>query len=192
MTFDTQIQDLIQNYQNRTLRVSPDWNVVALGNLQIENLDWRWVFEDGQAMSVLLYNPFDCRFKYLPKGNFEVTKYGLSNKVSIDTYKPLWKLGTSDKVQASIMQSEMQKMQKNGPRKSQNGIEIIPGSPLWNTVDTLATKARNGFKIQLAKKLQDLNAQGEKVDGEKLWNAGVPVCADVIGVLRRLGIQLSK
>ena len=186
------VQDLMQNSEDRVIRVSPDYCIVTLGNLQIENLDWRWVCDDAQLMSILMHNPFDCRFKYLPKGNFHVTKYGLSGNVSIDNYKPLWKLGTADKAQAAIMWNEMEKMKKNGSKKCENGMEIDCKSMLWGTVDTLATKARNSFRTQLSEKIYRMNEKNQDIDGAKLWNAGVPVTPEILAFVKILSNKVSK
>lgn len=188
------VQDLMQNSQNRVIRVSPDYCIVTLGNLQIENLDWRWVPDNLQLKTVLEFDPFDWMSvnPFSGDGRFQITKYGLLGNVSIDNYKPLWKLGASDKAQVAIMWNEMEKMMKNGSRKCENGIEIVRESPLWGTVDTLATKARNSFRTQLSEKINRMNEKKQPINGEKLWNDGVPVTSEILAFVKILSNQMSK
>ena len=129
------------------------------------------------------------------QGNFKVTKYGLPYRekpLTLASYIPLWAPGTKPEEQAKIMWAEMQKMAKEGSKKCENGIEIVPESPLWNTVDTLATKARNTFRTDLGKKVQHLESRGVKYDGEKVWDGGVPVTFEIATVLKSLSSQMSK
>ena len=199
LEINREIQNLILNYPNRAIRSTTDYNIVTVGRLQIENLDWRW-FENGvQLRSVLMYDPFDWMFRSGIHGDgtgmFKATKYGLSYRekpLTLASYTPLWTPGTKPEEQAKIMWTEMQKMAKDGSKKCENGIEIVPESPLWNTVDTLATKARNTFRTGLGQKVQDLESRGVKYDGEKVWDGGVPVTLEIANVLKSLSAQMSR
>ena len=167
--------------------------------MQIENLDWCW-FENGvQLRALMLYDPYDCMLRHNAHGDgtgiFKVTKYGLSCRekpLTLASHKPLWPLGTKPEDQAKIMWTEMRKMMENGSKKCENGIEIVPESPLWKTVDTLATKARNTFRTDLGKKVQDLESRGVEYDAEKVWDAGVPVNIEVSSLLRTLYTQIQR
>ena len=194
-----EIADLFVNYRNRAIRSTTDYQILTIGRVQIENLDWRW-FENGvQLRSLMMYDPYDCMFRHgihgNGKGNFNVIKYGLSYRekpLTLASYTPLWKPGTKPEEQAKIMWTEMQKMMENGSRKCENGIEIVPDSQLWNTVDTLATRARNTFRTSLGRKVQDLESRGIRYDAEKVWNMGVPVTSEIVTILGALNRQMAK
>ncbi len=194
-----EIKDLLINYRNRVIRSTTDYNLITIGRVQIENLDWDW-FENGvQLRSLLMFDPYDCMFRHGIHGDgtgtFKVTKYGLSYRekpLTLASYKPLWKPGTPPQQQAKIMAQEMIRMLKCGSKKCENGIEIVYESPLWNTVDTLATKARNTFRTGLGQKLQDLESRGIKYDGERVWDGGVPVTPEIVAVLRILNNKMEK
>jgi len=194
-----EVQNLLVNYPNRVIRVSTDYQIVTIGRLQIENLNWKWEPEWSDQIGVYLkWDPWDWMsakpFNQY-RGNFKVTKYGLSyrkNPLTVTSYTPLWEPGTKPETQVEIMAKEMCRMQKEGARKCENGIEIIPESPLWNTVDTLTTKARNTFRTTLGQKVQDLESRGIKYDGERLLNDGVRVTPDIIKIVRNLSAQLTK
>lgn len=194
-----EIADLFVNYRNRAIRATVDWNVVTIGRIQIENLDWRWLEDGLQLNSIMKFDPYDCMFRHgihgNGKGNFNVIKYGLSYRekpLTLASYTPLWKMGTKPEEQAKIMAQEMIRMQKEGARKCENGIEIVPESPLWNTVDTLATKARNTFRTSLLHKVQDLESRGIRYDAEKVWNMGAPVTSEIVMILGALNRQMAK
>ena len=195
-----EVQNLLANYKNRAIRVSTDYQIVTIGRLQIENLDWKWQpSTDRLTMkTVLEYTPYDWRSpapydKF--HGAFRVTKYGVScrkNDLTLDSYTPLWEPGTDKKEQAEIMAQEMVRIQKEGSRKCENGIEITPESPLWNTIDLLSTTARNTFRTLLSEKVKSLKAKNVQIDGEKLLNDGVRVTPDIIKIVRNLSAQLTK
>ena len=199
LQINREIQNLVLNYPNRAIRSTTDYNVVTVGRLQIENLDWRWQPEGSKQLKTYLeWDPFDwmspAPFNKF-SGNFVVTKYGLSYRekpLTLASYTPLWTPGIKPEEQAKIMWTEMQKMAKDGSKKCENGIEIVPESPLWNTVDTLATKVRNTFRTGLGQKVQDLESRGVKYDGEKVWDGGVPVTLEIANVLKSLSAQMSK
>ena len=194
-----EIQNFLLNYRNRVIRSSTDYNALTIGRLQIENLDWRWQYEmSDQIKTYLEWDPWDwmsvCPIDFT-RGNFVVTKYGLSYRekpLTLESYKPLWKLGTKPDQQAEIMAKEMVRMQKEGARKCENGIEVAKDSPLWNIVDALATKGRNTFRTSLGEKVKDLESRHVPYDDEKVWNAGVPVTVDILYLVRSLNNQMSK
>ena len=141
---------------------------------------WDW-------MSVSPINPH--------RGNFVVTKYGLSYRekpLTLASYKPLYGLEAKPEEIARIMGQEMIRMQKEGARKCENGIEIVPESPLWKTVDILATKARNTFRTSMGEKVKDLDARHVSYDGEKLWDAGVRCTAEIAAIVKILGTQIAR
>lgn len=187
-----QLQDLVANYQNRVIRSSTDYTILTIGNLQIENLDWIWEGKGVELSSVLMFDPYDWMFRYNLDGNgdgiFKVTKYGLTNEVSLDSYTPLWKPGTDPYNQAKTMWREMKKMEENGSRQCKNGIEITKKSPLWNVVDSLANQGRNTFRTLLMEKVKS----GIQTDGKKLWDAGVEITPDVLQLVQTLERNLYK
>lgn len=194
-----EVQNLLVNYPNCVIRVSTDYLVVTIGRVQIENLDWEWQPEmSKQINTYLMWDPFDW-MSVSPvnpyRGNFKVKKYGISYRekpLTVASYTPMWPVGTDKNEQAKIMYQEMLKMAEQGSRKCENGIEIVPKSPLWDTVDTLAIKARDTFRTTLGQKVQDLESSGIKYNGEKLLNDGVRVTPDIITIVRNLSAQLTK
>ena len=194
-----ELQDLLVNYNHRVVRMSLDLLVLTIGRVQIENLDWRWEPEWSKDINAYLeWDPWDC--KSVPpfnkfRGSFKVSKYGLSYRkipLTVASYKPLWEPGTKPNEQARIMWIEMEKMKKDGSRKCENGIEVVPGSLLWNTVDTLATVTRNSFRTLLNEKVKNLESKRVSYDGEKLLDAGVQITPEVLGGLRNLKFCLDK
>ncbi|MBQ6736622.1 MAG: N-6 DNA methylase [Alphaproteobacteria bacterium] len=152
-----------------------------------------------------LYGKRDIKYDFLTEHNLQDSDFKVLTPVELYwffTTKDLQKntnynhgfglTGTKPEEQAKIMWTEMQKMAKNGSKKCENGIEIVPESPLWNTVDTLATKARNTFRTGLGQKVQDLESRGVKYDGEKVWDGGVPVTLEIANVLKSLSAQMSR
>ena len=189
-----QIQTILADSAKHFIRLSQDWNVVNIGDLQIQNLNFGLFHNNLQLSEILTFDPFDSWSVLQGDGTytFRVTKYGLSAKSTLDSYKPLWKLGAASTEQAIRLWKKIEETEKNGAPKFENGIEIIPETPLWNTVDTLATKARQSFKTQLIEKLNHIQGKNQYVDGEQLWNAGVPVTLDVANVLKSLSAQMSR
>ena len=194
-----EIQNLILNYPNRVIRSTTDWNVITIGRLQIENLDWCWHPSGLSLKSLIMYDPYDWMFRHAlngdGSGNFVVSKYGLSYRekpLTLASYKPLWKPGTDPEQQAKIMACEMVRMQKEGAKKCENGIEIVPESPLWNTVHTLTNKSRNTFRTLLGQKVQELEAKHVSYDSEKVWDAGVRVTPEIATILKTLSNQITK
>ena len=194
-----EMQNLILNYPNRVIRAATDWNVITIGRIQIENLDWRW-FENGvQLRSLMMFDPFDWMFRSGIHGDgtgtFKVTKYGLSYRekpLTLASHTPLWNTDAKPEQQAQIMAQEMYRMEKEGARKCENGIEIVPETPLWNTVDSLSTKARNTFRTLLGQKVQELEARHVQYDAEKVWDAGVRVTPEIVAIIRQLQNQMSR
>lgn len=194
-----EIQNLILNYPNRVIRSTTDWNVITVGRLQIENLNWKWQPEmSGQLNTYLEWDPWDW-MSVSPikphRGNFVVTQYGLSYRekpLTLASYKPLYGLEAKPDEITRIMGQEMVRMQKEGAKKCENGIEIVPESPLWNTVDTLANKSRNTFRTLLGQKVQDLEAKHVSYDSEKVWDAGVRVTPEIATILKTLSNQITK
>ena len=194
-----EMQNLILNYPNRVIRAATDWNVITIGRIQIENLDWRWQPEGSKQLNTyLMWDPHDwmspapfnkCR------GNFVVTKYGLSYRekpLTLASHTPLWNTDAKPEQQAQIMAQEMIRMEKEGARKCENGIEIVPNTPLWDTVDLLSTKTRNTFRTLLGQKVQDLEARHVQYDAEKVWDAGVRVTPEVAAIMKQLLNQMSR
>lgn len=192
-----EIIDLLMNYNKRAIRSTTDYQIVTIGRVQIENLDWRWVVEDLDLRSVLHHDPFDWMFRNLGDGtgSFQITKYGLGYRekpLTVASYKPLWAPGTPPDEQMKIMNQEMQKMQKYGTKKCENGIEVGPESPLWTSVHYLSTQARNTFRNSLGQKVKELEAKGISYNAEKLWDAGAPVTKDIVGELWNLRRKMEK
>lgn len=193
-----EIQNLVLNYPKRVIRVSTDYNIITIGRLQIENLDWRWQPEGStQLTTYLMWDPYDW-MSSAPvnnfRGNFVVTKYGLSYRekpLTVASYTPLWEPGTKPEQQARIMAQEMLRMQKEGAKKCENGIEIVPESPLWETVHSLSTTSRDTFRTLLGKKVRDLEERGVEYDGEKVLDAGVRVTAEIAALVKKLGNQIT-
>lgn len=177
--------------------MTTDYQIVTIGNLQIENLDWRWKPEvSTQINTHLMYALGDhrCPSIWGNKGKFAVTKYGLSYRqtpLTLASYKPLWDVGTDKEEQARIMWQESKRMKKYGTKKCKDGIEIIPDTQMWHAVDSLSKKARDVFRKSLIEKVQDLEAKKIPYDSEKLWDAGVPVPAELLDVLRNLKQSLT-
>lgn len=191
----TKIQDLIKNHERHVIHSSTDYNIITIGDLQIEALDWRWV-SDLQLSAVLNFTPHDWRFKHNldDEGRFKITKYGLTDKISLGSYSPLWPLGAKPEIQAKIMWQEMEKMQEHGAMSCKDGLEILPQSPIWNLVDGLTTKSRNAFREQLSKKFQEMMACGIRdVDGVKLWNDfGARITPEILDIVKHLDRNLYK
>ena len=187
-----QTQDILLNYFKRVIRVTTDYQIVTIGNLQIENLDWRWKPDvSTQINTLLMYTLGDCRCPSIwdNKGKFAVTKYGLSYRqtpLTLASHKPLWNPGTDKEEQARIMWQESKRMEKYGTKKCKDGIEIIPDTQMWHAVDSLSKKARDVFRKSLIEKVQDLEAKKIPYDNEKLWDEGVPVPTELLDVLRNL------
>ncbi len=193
-----EIKNLVLNYYKRVIRVSTDYNIITIGRLQIENLNWEWRPEGSKQLSTyLMWDPYDWMSpapfnKFV--GNFVVTKYGLSYRekpLTFASYTPLWEPETPKEQQAQIMAKEITRMQKEGAKKCENGIEVIPESPLWDTVHSLSTTARNTFRTLLGQKVQDLEARGIKYDGEKVLDAGVQVTSEIAALVKKLGNQIT-
>lgn len=194
-----EIQNLLANYKNRAIRTSTDYQIVTIGRLQIENLNWKWepAWSD-QLNTYMMWDPYDWMSpppydKF--NGNFKVIKYGLScrkNDLTIGSYTPLWEIGTDKKKQCEIMAKEMHEMEMCGSRKCVKGIEIVPESPLWNTVDTLATRSRNTFRTLLAEKVKDLESRHVQYDAERVLDDGVNVTPEILALVRQLGTQMTK
>ncbi len=193
-----EMQNLVLNYPNRVIRAATDWNVITIGRIQIENLDWRWQPEVSKELKTHLeWDPWDWMSVSPIKGtgNFVVTKYGLSYRekpLTLASHTPLWNTDTKPEQQAKIMAQEMYRMEKEGAKKCENGIEIIPDTPLWNTVDLLSTTARNTFRKLLGQKVQDLEARRVQYDAEKVWDAGVRVTPEIATIIRKLQNQMSR
>ncbi len=193
-----EMQNLILNYPNRVIRAATDWNVITIGRIQIENLNWRWQPEVSKELKTHLeWDPWDWMSVSPIKGtgNFVVTKYGLSYRekpLTLASHTPLWNTDTKPEQQAKIMAQEMIRMEKEGARKCENGIEIIPDTPLWDTVDLLSTTARNTFRTLLGQKVQDLEAKHIQYDAEKVWDAGVRVTPEIAAIIRKLQNQMSR
>lgn len=193
-----EMQNLILNYPNRVIRAATDWNVITIGRIQIENLDWRWQPEVSKELKTHLeWDPWDWMSVSPIKGtgNFVVTKYGLSYRekpLTLASHTPLWNTDTKPEQQAKIMAQEMHRMEKEGAKKCENGIEIIPDTPLWDTVDLLSTTARNTFRTLLGQKVQDLEARRVQYDAEKVWDAGVRVTPEIAAIIRKLQNQMSR
>ena len=193
-----EMQNLILNYPNRVIRAATDWNVITIGRIQIENLNWEWQPEMSDQLNTYLeWDPWDW-MSPAPlnkhRGNFVVTKYGLSYRekpLTLASHTPLWNTETKPKEQAEIMAREMIRMQKEGARKCENGIEIIPETPLWATVDSLSTKARNTFRTLLGRKVHDLEIRRISYDAEKVWDAGVRVTPEIAAIIKQLLTQMS-
>ena len=194
-----EVQNLFLNYPNRVIRVSTDYQIVTLGRLQLENLDWE--FEPEMSKDVKTYLQWDPWDWMSPKpfdksrGKFKVTKYGLSYRpkpLLLGSYKPLWVPGTAPDVQAQIMVQEMYRIKEHGVKHDENVMEVVPKSPLWNTVDTLVTKARNTFRANLSQKVKDLESHGVQYDAERLLNDGVRVTPEIAVILRQLNYQISR
>jgi hypothetical protein len=194
-----EIQNLILNYPNRVIRSTTDWNVITVGRLQIENLNWKWQPEMSDQLNTYMeWDPWDWK-SVSPinphRGNFVVTQYGLSYRekpLTLASYKPLYGLEAKPDEITRIMGQEMVRMQKEGAKKCENGIEIVPESPLWNTVHTLANKSRNTFRTLLRQKVQDLEAKHVSYDSEKVWDAGVRVTPEIATILKTLSNQITK
>ena len=194
-----EIQNLILNYPNRVIRSTTDWNIITVGRLQIENLNWKWQHEMSDDLSVYMkFDPYYWRFNYLGnphRGNFVVTKYGLSYRkepLTIASYKPLYGLDAKPDEITRIMGQEMVRMQKEGAKKCENGIEIVPESPLWYTVDALANKSRNSFRTLLGQKVRDLEKRHVQYNSAKVWNEGVHVTPEIVTILKTLSNQITK
>lgn len=193
-----EMQNLVLNYPNRVIRAATDWNVITIGRIQIENLDWRWQPEVSKELKTHLeWDPWDWMSVSPIKGtgNFVVTKYGLSYRekpLTLASHTPLWNTDTKPEQQAKIMAQEMYRMKKEGAKKCENGIEIIPDTPLWDTVDLLSTTARNTFRKLLGQKVQDLEARRVQYDAEKVWDAGVRVTPEIAAIIRKLQNQMSR
>ncbi|MBP5485821.1 MAG: hypothetical protein J6Y07_03900 [Alphaproteobacteria bacterium] len=193
-----EIQNLVLNYPKRVIRVSTDYNTITIGRLQIENLNWEWQYEmSNQLSTYLMWDPYDCMspapFNKF-RGNFVVTKYGLSYRekpLTFASYTPLWKPGTPKEQQAKIMAEEMTRMQKEGAKKCENGIEIVSESPLWDVVNSLSIKARDTFIKLLGQKVKDLEARGIKYDDEKVLDDGVRVTPEIAELVKKLGNQIT-
>ena len=194
-----EIQSLILNYPNHVIRSTTDWNVITVGRLQIENLDWKWQPEWSKQLNVYMeFDPYDW-MSASPinpyRGNFVVTKYGLSCRekpLTLASYKPLYGFEAKPDEMARIMGQEMVRMQKEGAKKCENGIEIVPESPLFDTVNRLANKSRNTFRTLLGQKAQDLEVKHVSYDSEKVWDAGVRVTPEIVAILRTLSDQITK
>jgi len=201
MTQDIQkeIQDLSVNYKNRVIRMSTDYQVVTIGRLQIENLDWKWEPAWSDKLGVYMeFDPYDW-MSASPidshRGNFVVTKYGLSYRekpLTLGAYKPLYGWDAKPDEIARIMGQEMGRMKKEGAKKCENGIEIVPESPSWNTVDRLATRARNTFRTLLGEKVKCLEAGHVQYNVEKIWNDGIGVTRDIVALAKQLGVQIAR
>lgn len=193
-----EMQNLILNYPNRVIRAATDWNVITIGRIQIENLDWRWQPEVSKELKTYLeWDPWDWMSVSPIKGtgNFVVTKYGLSYRekpLTLASHTPLWEPDTKPEQQAQIMAQEMYRMGKEGAKKCENGIEIIPDTPLWDTVDLLSTTARNTFRKLLGQKVQDLEAKHIQYDAEKVWDAGIRVTPEIATIIKQLQSQMSR
>lgn len=193
-----EMQNLILNYPNRVIRAATDWNVITIGRIQIENLNWRWQPEVSKQLKTHLeWDPWDWMSvsPFKGTGNFVVTKYGLSYRekpLTLASHTPLWNTDTKPEQQAKIMAQEMIRMEKEGAKKCENGIEIIPDTPLWDTVDLLSTTARNTFRTLLGQKVQDLEAKHIQYDAEKVWDAGVCVTPEIAAIIRKLQNQMSR
>lgn len=193
MFLSKQIQDVLEPPKKHLVRMSHDFILITIGDFQMENLDWKFVYPDLHLNTVLEYNPHDWRSRTMPQeGVFQVTKYGLSGKSSLRSYSPLWQLGTPAQKQSEIMFDEMEKMKKNGAKKCESGVEITEENPLWDTIDSLATKCRQSFMYQLKQRAIKLGDAGIKYDVETLWNSGVNITPDIIILLHALKYQISK
>lgn len=192
-----QVRDLLSHYNDRVIRVTTDWQMVLVGNLRIQSLDWRWfVTRPISIGQVIHYDPWDWLHKDLnSEGVFRPIKYELSGYDSLNLYKsysPLWEIGTEPNEQIRIMRDQEQKMKEHGSQKCKNGIVIAPESPLWDSVDLLATVSRNSFREQMGLMVHTLNEKGVKFNDEELWNAGTPILPKVYGLVQKLNGALSQ
>ena len=194
-----EVQNLLLNYPNRVIRASTDYQILTIGRLQLENLDWKFEPEYSKDVKVYLqWDPWDWASPKPfdnSKGKFKVTKYGLSYRpkpLLLGTYKPLWEPGTAPEIQSQIMLQEMYRIKEHGAKHNENVMEIVPESPLWNTVDTLAIKARSAFRTNLSQKAKDLESRGIQCDGENLLNDGVRVTPEIAAILRQLNYQIAR
>lgn len=187
-----ELQNLYLNYPNRVIRASTDFMIMTIGRLQIENLDWEWQYDTSRVRmkTVLEYAPHDWRSpapydKF--HGGFVVTKYGLSYRkkpLTIASYKPLWEPGTDIQTQVNIMYEKECQMKEQGAKKCEDGIEIIFGSPLWDTMHSLQTTAIDTFKKLMCEKTEMFN--------EAVWDGGVRVTPEIANLVKQLYNQMVK
>lgn len=189
-----QIFDVVCNHEKYSVQLSVDWNLIAIGNLQIENLDWRWIPNDMSIETVLLHDPYWWRFnRNLKEGFFQTIKYGLSGKNTIKQYVPLYKFGIPYEQQLSILEKEMKKMMQNGPRTCETGIEIIPEqTSLWRSINSLAKNCRGAFVSQQNRIIEHNNKQLIKYDDEELFKSGAKITPKILDNLEDLYQQLIR
>lgn len=192
-------QNLILNYPKRLIHCSTDYRIVTIGRIQIENLDWYWQPKmSTQITTYLQWDPYDAMSPKpfnLNAGDFVPSKYGVSYRekpLTLATQKPLWKIGTPKEEQERIMTEEMKRMKKEGTRTCENGLEITPESPLWETVDSLSIATLDTFRKSLIEKIESLERAGVKYDDDKLWDSGVPVPFSLVKIINDLRNQLTR
>ena len=192
-------KNLTLNYPKRLIRCTTDYRILTIGRIQIEILNWYWQPKmSNQFETYLRWDPYDAMTvkPYDPNaGCFKPSKYGVSYRekpLTLATQNPLWEPGTTPDDQVRIMWEEMERMKKEGARTCENGLEITMESPLWGNVDLLSTTAQKIFRKSLIEKIETLKKAGTKYDGEKLWDAGVPVTFQLVRIINDLYIQLTR
>ena len=188
------IKDVVLNYGNYSVQFSTDYALITMGDLQLENLDWRWVPNNMSVETVLKFDPNWWKFnRNLEKGSFHSIKYGLSGENTMSQYVPLYKLGTPYEQQLSILETEAKKMIQNGARFCKNGIEIIPEQKsLWRLTDSLAKKCRKAFVYQQNEIIENNEKHHIEYDNEALWKAGAKITPEILDILEGLFKEISR
>lgn len=189
-----EIQNILADKEKQIIHISIDWRLTTIGNLQIKNLDWRWVPSDLTVDQVLKYDPFDWMFRYkLGGGHFNVIQYGLSVNPSWKSYLPSWKLGTPYEEQQSILMEEMKKIAKNGGAKvGANEISVDPKSESWITVDRLAKKCSAEFMRQQNDIIDHNKKNKITYNDEELWKSGAKATFEILKYMEILEKQIAR
>lgn len=191
------IKDLLLNHNNYNIRMSFDYKITLIGNLQIEILDSRWIRSSVTLESVLKFDPYDWMFKDLYKDNgnyFKPVKYGLSANPTLESYEPLWTLNTPSEQQFAILRAEMEKNRNNAPETYKNGIEINQKSPslLWWAVDSLAKNCRTEFIKQQNSIIEHNIKNNIKYNDEELFKSGAKITPEILDGLEKLYKEISR
>lgn len=189
-----EIQNILADKEKQIIHISIDWRLTTIGNLQIKNLDWRWVSSDLTVDQVLKYDPFDWMFRYNIKGgHFNVVKYGLSVNPSWESYSPSWKLGTPYEKQQSILMEEMKQTYKNGGAKvGANEISVDPKSDSWITVDRLAKKCSAQFMRQQNDIIDHNKKNKITYNDEELWKSGAKATFEILRYMEMIEKQIAR
>ena len=188
------IRDVVRNYEDYSVQLSTDYSLITMGDLQLENLDWRWVPNRMSVETVLKFDPNWWRFnRNLKNGFFHAIKYGLSGENTMSQYVPLYKLGTPYEQQLSILETEAEKMIQNGARVCKNGIEIIPEQKsLWRLTDSLAKECRNAFVFQQNEIIEHNEKHHIEYDNDVLWKSGAKITPEILDVLEDLYKEIQR